>query len=203
MALIKNDITISNEEFENALMYVDNYFKIMPDAMKLSLNPDIENFVIHYINTFLNVFNEGKDVDSMVTFYNFNNEQILKLINYTTKEYSTIKAMNDNFEINNGQDTFDMANNYLYFYDIVFQHILNYIEPYNKNLVNTENSINEISNGIVSCCLNSLSKETKDYYFKNFSDYKNLYQDLVSKINDITRDRFSYVSQDDISVPQL
>lgn len=203
MALIKNDITISNEEFENALMCVDNYFKIMPDAMKLSLNTDIENFVIHYINSFLKVFNEGKDVDSMVTFYNFNNEQILKIINYTTKEYSTIKAMKDNFEINNGQDTADMANNYLYFYDFVFQHVLDYIEPYNMNLVKTENSINEISNSIVSCCLNSLSKKTKDNFFKNFGDYKSLYQELVSEINIIIRERFGDILQNDKSVPQL
>ena len=96
-----------------------------------------------------------------------------------------------------------MANNYLYFYDFVFQHVLDYIEPYNMNLVKTENSINEISNSIVSCCLNSLSKKTKDNFFKNFGDYKSLYQELVSEINIIIRERFGDILQNDKSVPQL
>ena len=97
-----------------------------------------------------------------------------------------------------------MVNNYLYFYDFVFQHVLEgYIECYGMNLVNTENSINEISKNIVSCCLKSLSKETKDYFSRNFSEYKKFYQDLVKMINNNTKDHFSDILQNNISAPQL
>ena len=199
MALIKNDIKISDKEFKLKLKSLEKYISMMPTEIKNNLLNE-SNFFQTYSSTLFKSLEKGKE--GVINFNNFNDQQICEFINSVSVNMFKIKSTN-NKKINNDSDRQEYTEQFLQIQQNACEYVSQDLQYYNREIKYDYINPDELSIVISDICTNNLSDENKDSFANDYNGYDNYYTSISEKISEELDIYLNQMREKQVSNPQL